>query len=76
MEAAISARTTKNYLCKELTNESMAKVEWSKTSGIAWMSGRLGNLIFYVRGGKQYVKRAIKPVKKSVRPDNGPIMVR
>ena len=36
----------------------MARVEFSNFSGIAGISGRVGNLIFYRRGGKQYVRKA------------------
>ena len=54
----------------------MARVEWNKMSGIARVSGKIGNLIFYTRGGKQYVKSAIRCGKSGVRPDNGPIMDR
>ena len=36
----------------------MAQVNFYKGLGIASISGRLGNCIFYTRNGKQYVRRA------------------
>ena len=49
----------------------MARVEWSKASGIARMSGKLGNMIFYMRGGKQFVKRAHTPAESGMSLENG-----
>ena len=52
----------------------MARVEFSKFSGIAGLSGKLGDLIFYQRDGKQYVKRASRAGKSRVNKDNGRTM--
>ena len=41
----------------------MARVNFIKGLGIASISGRLGNCIFYTRNGKQYVR--------STNPHNG-----
>ncbi len=49
----------------------MARVEFSKMSGIARISGKVGNLIFYTRGGKQYVKSAFRYDQNGMRLDNG-----
>ena len=38
----------------------MAEVHFQKGLGIASLSGKLGNCIFYSRNGKQYVRRANK----------------
>jgi len=38
----------------------MAQVNLVKGLGIASISGKMGNCIFYTRNGKQYVKRADK----------------
>lgn len=38
----------------------MAEVHFHKGLGIASISGRLGNCIFYSRNGKQFVRRADK----------------
>ena len=54
----------------------MARIEWSKTSGIARMSGKLGNLIFYTRGGKQYVKSTVRLGENGLSLDNGSKMAR
>lgn len=54
----------------------MARVEFSKISGIARISGKVGNLIFYTRGGKQYVKSAVKFDENGFRLDNGSRKVR
>jgi len=39
---------------------TMAQVNLVKGLGIASISGKMGNCIFYTRNGKQYVKRADK----------------
>ena len=54
----------------------MARVEFTKFSGIARISGKVGNLIFYTRGGKQYVKSAIKSDKRGGNSEDGPKMDR
>ena len=54
----------------------MARIEFTKFSGIASISGRIGNLMFYVRDGKQYVKCAPKSDQNGVRLDNGSILDR
>ena len=38
----------------------MAEVHFQKGLGIASISGKLGNCIFYTRNGKQYVRRTNK----------------
>ena len=38
----------------------MAQVHFYKGLGIASISGKIGNCIFYTRNGKQYVRRANK----------------
>ena len=38
----------------------MAEVLFNPALGIQSISGKLGNLIFYTRNGKQYVRRANK----------------
>ena len=54
----------------------MAQVEFNKFSGIASISGKLGDLVFFTRGGKQYVKKASRRDKNGVRQDNGSILTR
>ena len=39
----------------------MAQVHFIKGLGIASISGRLGNCIFYTRNGKQFVRQAGNP---------------
>ena len=38
----------------------MAEVRLNPALGISAISGKIGNLIFYTRNGKQYVRRADK----------------
>ena len=54
----------------------MAQIEFTKTSGIKSISGKVGNLIFYTRGGKQYVKSAVRLGENGLCLDNGSIMPR
>lgn len=48
------------YTLTPYTLHNMAQVSLVKGLGIASISGKLGNCIFYTRNGKQYVKRADK----------------
>ena len=52
----------------------MARVEFSNISGIAGISGRVGDLIFYRRGGKQYVRKASRNGESVINQEDGPIM--
>ena len=54
----------------------MARIEFTKTSGIKSISGKVGNLIFYTRGGKQYVKSAVRLDENGLSLVNGSIMPR
>ena len=54
----------------------MARIEFSKVSGIARISGKVGNLIFYSRGGKQYVKSAVRFGESGLSLEDGSRMAR